>query len=199
MRPTQNFGDFVRLAVRLMGEIPAARHEIARVRRVSFSARGKARWLDARARVDSRRPGPRTRALAGLLRTLPERQRCQALHAFCRDGIRYVRDPSGREELADCETILGRLIDDCDGKATVFCTVAPLVGIEARMRAVFPRPGDFRHVQAEARWLGSHRRPDASTDGWVLCEFICEGVELGEGSERARRDEAGKIITTDPR
>lgn len=164
------------------------------VRRLQF-ANGweKACYIDGCARLEQNQRAVReaARPLATITDPL---ERARALQRWIRDRVRYVGDPGGREELADCATILGRMHDDCDGKARLFVAMALALGYEARIRPVF-RGEEFKHVQAEVRWPGSIAIPLAGPDGWIPVELILEGVELGSGLEAARHDAAGAPIT----
>lgn len=154
----------------------------------------KSRWLDAAAAADALHP--EVRALARQLETTAGRDPLRftlAVHGYCRDAIRYRRDPGGREQFADAPTIIRRGFDDCDGKARLFVALiraAKIPGLIARIVPVHDKPTGqrFIHVQAEARFPGSEAHPLADPEGWILAEMTLEGVRLGEGGEAARID-----------
>jgi transglutaminase-like putative cysteine protease len=174
-------------------------------RLVAFSTlMDKARWLDAAASLDA--TGLKLRGVAHRLQRRAELEHgasraalARELHRFARDEIRYVRDrgrgPSG-EQFADSETIVARGYDDCDGKSRLFVALCRVVGLEAHIRAIFPHPGQFRHVQAEVRWPGSQREPLAGPGGWLLAELILKGCELGQSPDDVPRGPRGERVLT---
>jgi hypothetical protein len=167
-------------------------------RKVTFASwRDKAAWLDAQASLDATSRTVLARAFELGAGKLGPEELAQRAHGFVRDRILYVRDPPTGEEFADSVSILRRGFDDCDGKSRLFvalCRAARILGtpLEARIRPVFPKPQEFRHVQAEVRWPGSSRFPRAMPGGWVLAELILRGVNLGQSPATAPRDAAGK-------
>lgn len=98
---------------------------------------------------------------------------------FVRDSIVYVPDPT-YEEITDSQSILERGYGDCDDKTRLFVALERSVGLDARIRPVFDADGYFYHVQAEASWPGSTFFRGAQPGGWVLCELIIRGCELGQ-------------------
>lgn len=184
-----------------------------RVREETFpNARAKAARLSALAWEDTRNPVIRpvldhvVRQLRSWAVRLPPgvypssgAAIAWTIHNFVRDCIRYVRDPidprTGRreEQFADPGVVLRRGYDDCDGKARLVVALALVAGLGARIRAVF-RVGDFVHVQAELRWPGSDRYPNAQPGGWVVSETILLGVPLGNGAEAGLRDAYGGLV-----
>lgn len=166
-----------------------------RRRRLSFpDGRAKAQWIDAQASLDARKPAVRELATRYAHAKGPNNPEGLArdLHAFCRDAIRYVRDPSF-EELADSTTILQRGFDDCDGKARLFVALCRAVSLDARIRPVF-KGRDFVHCQAEVRWPGSEKLPTQQGDGWILAELILAGCELGQDPETLPRGANGERV-----
>lgn len=162
----------------------------------------KANWLDANASIDA--TGVKLRARAEqLARGVDARAGrgalARAIYTFCRDSIRYVQDrgrgPS-HEEFADSETIISRGYDDCDGKSRCFVALCRALGLEARIRAIFPTADNFKHVQAEVRWPGSEREPLAQPGGWMLAELILKGCELGENPDDVPRGPHGERVLT---
>lgn len=146
----------------------------------------KARYIDFMSRLHAHAAPVRALVDASRWRDLPPRKRAEAIHAFLRDRIAYVRDPGRREELADAGVVLQRRLEDCDGKAHTFVALARASGLDARIRPIF-QDGAFTHVQAEVRWPGSQTDPRADADGWLVAELILAGVPLGSGAEAARR------------
>lgn len=166
------------------------------------TAWAKARWLDAAASADALHPLVCDVAHRFCIVHVDPEPIAHALFRFVRDGIRYVRDP-GHEQFTDTATMLRRGAEDCDGKAralVALCRAAPVVsrharGLLSRILPVF-RGRDFVHVQAHLWWPRSFLHPLAEPDGWLLAELTLRDVELGQGSEAARRDARGKPIVT---
>jgi hypothetical protein len=154
----------------------------------------KARWLDAAASLDAGTDFVRSlaRRLVGDVladgRTNADtkgQRIAEHLHRIVRDEIGYERDRhegKRREVFADSQTVVQRGYDDCDGKSRLLVALVRALErpdlIQARIRAVFPEPDDFRHVQAELRWPGV---------AWRLGEVTIAGVGLGEDPKRLRR------------
>lgn len=161
----------------------------------------KAEWLDASASLDAASP-----YLLGLASRLSEHRSAadyaRVAHAYVRDSIAYERDPGGREQFADSESILRRGYDDCDGKSRVFVALiraARMPGLEARIRPVFRKhPVRFVHVQAEVRYPGSETLARSEGDGWLLAELILRAVPLGYGPDMAAVGKDGKHLLAGP-
>lgn len=150
----------------------------------------KAQWLDAMATVDSRVPYVRSFAVRfakdPTISPNDYEGLARQIHRFVRDSIKYVPDPQW-EELADTETMLRRGYEDCDGKARAFVALCRAVGIDARIRPIYAQgTDDFIHVQAEVRWPGSERLPEAGAGGWLGAELIVKGIPLGANPEHYR-------------
>lgn len=92
-----------------------------------------------------------------------------ALHAFCRDQIRYVGDVNGVETLQTPVQTLKSRSGDCDDKATLLASLAESINYSTRFLAIGVRGGPFSHVMAQAA-LGR---------GWVNMETIVPDAELG--------------------
>jgi hypothetical protein len=165
----------------------------------------KAAWLDGAASLDAMRRG--MQRVAARFCQLPTAEgRTRALHRWVRDNIRYVYDyqssRAGRgEEFADAETTIDRGYEDCDGKARLFVALVRAAesvrrcGAEARIRPVFKKhPIEFVHVQAEARWPGSAGHPRAMPGGWLLCELILAGCEIGQNPDEVPRGPNGQRV-----
>lgn len=182
------------------------------VRRASWpTLEAKAQWLDAAASIDAHRSGvgalARRLALGSGAGSLVDATPVvQAAFLFWRDAIRYTRDrtiETGQraEQFADADTVISRGYDDCDGKARGFVAtlraIAQLgVPVVARIVPIFSASfDDFKHVQAEARWLGSETFPLVGADGWVLAELTLKGVPLGAGVEAARYTDGRPDVT----
>lgn len=153
----------------------------------------KARWMQGNAVLDSFAAPVRSEAARFAAIKTPL-ARAEALHAFVRDNIRYMRDPGGIEQLGSASTALARRFGDCDDKARLVVALATAaeklapLGMEAALQPIFPRPDWFSHVAAALRWPGSKAHPLADHDGWVRAETILAGVPLGHGSEAALLD-----------
>lgn len=151
----------------------------------------KAQWLDAAASVDAASPWVQAQARWITTYALTPLAKADAVLRYVRDAIEYRpdRDPVGKraEEFADTKSIMQRGFDDCDGKVRTFVALVralALPGLVARVRPIHPRPGDFRHVQAEVRGPGI---PGTEVGGWARVETIVEGVEIGGDVARMRR------------
>ena len=131
-------------------------------------------------------------------------QRTRAIQRWVRDNIRYIYDfritqGTRGEEFADTPSTIRRGYGDCDDKSRVFVAlvraaerIRPL-GVQARIRPVFKRhPLEFVHVQAETRWWGSEIHPEAMPGGWLLCELILAGGEIGQDPDTLPRNSSGQ-------
>ncbi len=159
----------------------------------------KAKWLDSAASLDM--ASKYVRDFAKRFQNVqPAEARAREIQRWVRDHIRYSPDYSllkgePAEEFADSGIVLRRGFDDCDGKARLFVCLCRLCGIEARIRPVFRKhPIDFVHVQAECRYPGSHSDPRSKEGGWILCELILAGAEIGDNPDDLPRDAAGNRI-----
>jgi transglutaminase-like putative cysteine protease len=181
---------------------------IPRKRVVSFrDAREKADFLDAEASRDSLRPRirefARRIALGGSVND--EASIVEQIHAFVRDAIPYVRDPSW-EEFADSETILGMTKGrpaggDCDDKARLFVALSRGVGIDARILPVFDGD-DFVHVQAQVAFphAAEYARARGLTieqGGYLRVELILKGCALGQDPKICGWDVCRRRVYTD--
>lgn len=95
-----------------------------------------------------------------LVRDLPERrwrEEIARLHAFVRDGIRYVRDPADLELVASPAKTLEYRQGDCDDKCTLLAALLESIGHPAKFVALGFGAQPFSHVivetRAGARWL----------------------------------------------
>lgn len=82
------------------------------------------------------------------------------LHAFVRDGIRYVGDIDGIETLHDPVTLLRLGAGDCDDKAILLASLLLSINHTPRFIAVGFAPEEFSHV-----WV-----QDCLDGGWVDLE-----------------------------
>lgn len=98
---------------------------------------------------------------ARLVQDLPQKDwagQVERLHAFARDGIRYIRDVDGVETVQTPLVTLQVRYGDCDDKATLLATMLKSIGHPAQFVAVgFAEPGRFSHVYVETligrRWV----------------------------------------------
>lgn len=95
-----------------------------------------------------------------LVRNLPARnwrKEIEALHAFVRDRIRYVRDPQGVELVQSPEKTLEFGQGDCDDKSTLLAALLASIDHPSRFIAVGLNGGPLSHVLVEAKvgndWL----------------------------------------------
>jgi Transglutaminase-like superfamily len=158
---------------------------ITRERVVFPSAIAKARWLGDAAVRDSRLPLVRWTAWMLAPKGLSLLACAERFQAYCRDKIRFVDDPDNFETFESSDVTLVRGYNDCDGKARTFVALCLARGVEARIRNIFSSPDDFYHVQAEVRIPGTEQNPSAE-NGWLVCEFTLQSVELGQGGEASR-------------
>jgi transglutaminase-like putative cysteine protease len=159
----------------------------------------KAAWLDAAASLDARHPG--VRAFAQRFQKGHANDPgyvAREIHKFARDGISYCFGPS-HQEFADTWTIIaegGAACDNCAGKSRVFVALCRAIEIDARIVPNFASPDDFNHVQAQVRWAGSERDPNAGPGGWLRVELIVRGVPLGAGPSAGQRTPSGGPMLT---
>lgn len=99
-----------------------------------------------------------------IVSTLPPRQwmaEINALHAFVRDSIRYVKDPGGESPVELVQTPEKTLEigqGDCDDKATLLAALLTAIGHPARFIAVGFDNEPLSHVLVQTRvndkWIG---------------------------------------------
>lgn len=104
-------------------------------------------------------PGIRELALS-LTRGLAQYDRAgevRALHAFVRDGVRYVNDIRGVETLQTPRATLEMGGGDCDDKSTLLASLLESIGRPTRFVAVAFGAGAYSHVYVETllgrRWV----------------------------------------------
>lgn len=78
----------------------------------------------------------------------------QAIFAFVRDRIRYVRDVAGVETVATPVKTLELGQGDCDDKTTLLAALLGTIGCETRFVALGFAPGHYSHVILEAQCNG---------------------------------------------
>lgn len=83
----------------------------------------------------------------------------RALFEFCRDQVRYTRDPVGVELLQSPARILRERAGDCDDKSTLLVALLRAIGHPATLafRAIAANPffpGVYSHVYVIARFGG---------------------------------------------
>lgn len=159
------------------------------------NAEEKARWLDAAASYDAERDLTRATArnLARPFDANDQEGIARTIHAFVRDGVKYIRDP-GVEEFSDSHVILERGFGDCDDKARLFVALCRSVGIVACIRPIHDQSG-FVHVQALVTFPGASQYDgpiDGSGKTWLIAETIVRGLPLGKGPSAGPY---GKMLT----
>lgn len=107
------------------------------------------------------------------------------LFQYVRDGIRYVRDPVGRELLASPAETLATGAGDCDDKSILLAALLGAIGYGWRFVGIALAPGQFSHV-----WVQANVPARGSLGGrWVDLETT-EPLRYGE-----RVPETGVIAT----
>lgn len=106
-----------------------------------------------------------------LVANLPPRKwfaEIEALHAFVRDQIRYVRDPDGYELVQAPEKTLELGQGDCDDKSTLLAALLKSTGHPARFVAVGFNGDGLSHVlvQTKVESTGDDRKD------WMSLETI---------------------------
>lgn len=109
-----------------------------------------------RALVNERKSDPRIiEAATSIIWCAPERDELcevEALHAYVRDSIRYVRDVHALETLTDPVVTMARKVGDCDDQATLLAALLEAVGYPTRfVIGAFAAPGAWDHV-----WLQTY-------------------------------------------
>lgn len=99
---------------------------------------------------------PAIRELAlQLTRNLPQKKwmaEVQAIHAFVRDRVRYVKDIRGVETIQTPVQTLLLGCGDCDDKSTLAASLLEAIGHPTRFKAVGTSPdGGFSHVFTETK------------------------------------------------
>lgn len=92
-----------------------------------------------------------------------------SLHAFVRDGIRYVQDVNGVETLQEPQKTLEISAGDCDDKSVLLASMLESIGHPTRFVAIGFQPGVFCHVYVETK-IGDQWIPLETTEpvdaGW---------------------------------
>ncbi len=94
----------------------------------------------------------------------------EALHAFVRDRIRYVRDPVGLELVQAPERTLELGQGDCDDKSTLLGALLMATGHPSRITAVGFKGMPFSHVLVETKFTPAGRSPREGR--WIPAETI---------------------------
>jgi len=110
---------------------------------------------------------------AALTQHLPQKDwsgQVRALHAFVRDGIRYIKDVDGVETVQTPLYTLTNEYGDCDDKSTLLASLLASIGHPSRFLAIGVVPGRFSHVLVETR-IGDKWMPLETTasvpPGWM--------------------------------
>ncbi len=108
-----------------------------------------------RAKVRANKTNPYIRALAYRL-TEPLRQKdwrgeINACFEYVRDNLRYIKDISGVETLADPLQVIQQGQGDCDDKSTLLAAMLESIGHPTRFVAVGFNAGELSHVYVETR------------------------------------------------
>lgn len=94
----------------------------------------------------------------------------EALHAFVRDNIRYIKDINGVETIATPERTLAYGAGDCDDQVVLLSSLLESIGHPTRFIAIGTQsPFSFNHVFGETK-IGSQWVPVETTEpvgvGW---------------------------------
>lgn len=122
--------------------------------------------------VDDFKRDPRIiQAAVSIIYGVPEKDElseARALFEYVRDYVRYVRDVTGIETLADPVTTLARMVGDCDDQTTLLATLMESVGYETRFVLAGYSSRAFEHVYMQVLAGGA----------WISCDPI-EHNEFG--------------------
>lgn len=88
------------------------------------------------------------------------------IHAFVRDKIRYVRDPSRVETLHTAERLLTQAQGDCDDKTILVCSLLEAIGHPTRLIAIGFNKG-FCHVYPQVNIRGQWYTVE-TTEPWAF-------------------------------
>jgi transglutaminase-like putative cysteine protease len=135
----------------------------------------------ALARRDAVHPDVRLLAQELTIGQLPydNMSEAEALHAFVRDDIRYVRDVQGVETVQSPRLTLRVGSGDCDDKTALLASLLYSIGFKVRfcLAATMRRlPGQFTHIYPEANVQGR----------WVPLETIIPGLPAGRALPSSR-------------
>ncbi|MDW8305388.1 MAG: transglutaminase-like domain-containing protein [Acidobacteriota bacterium] len=90
---------------------------------------------------------------------------------FCRDKIRYVRDPYGIELVQSPQRTLQLGYGDCDDKTVLFCALCESIGHRTRFVLESMNGKRWNHVRADVflfgKWIPADCTPEASELGWA--------------------------------
>ncbi len=112
-------------------------------------------------------PTIKSTALA-LVADLPPKsyyREADAVFRFVRDGIRYVRDTTGQENLVVPTTLLQMRQGDCGSKSVLLAALLESIGHPTRFVAIGNAPQEFSHVYVETK-VANNWIPLESTMQW---------------------------------
>lgn len=96
---------------------------------------------------------------------------------FCRDRIRYRRDPVGCELLQSPRRTLIERVGDCDDKTSLFCSLTGAIGHKTRLVLESTTGKNWAHVRADVLYNGK----------WIAADPTPEFAPLGWTSERVKK------------
>lgn len=125
--------------------------------------------------VDERKGDPALlQAATSIIWCAPERDELcevEALHAWVRDHIRYVRDVHALETLTDPVVTMARKVGDCDDQSALLSALFESVGYPTRfVIGAFNEPGVWDHVWVQVFAAGAWIDADATEHqplGWA--------------------------------
>lgn len=91
----------------------------------------------------------------------------QSIFNYVRGSVRYLRDVYGVETVADPLTTLGRMVGDCDDKATLLAALLEAVGNPTRFVIAQYGGEDYEHVYVEVFVNGEWIELDPTESGPV--------------------------------
>lgn len=93
----------------------------------------------------------------------------QQLHAFVRDSIQYVMDPTNVERIQTADKTLELAAGDCDDKSILLASMLEALGHPTRFMAIGFEPNVYSHVYVETK-IGNDWIPLETTEpvpaGW---------------------------------
>ena len=92
----------------------------------------------------------------------------EALHAWVRDNVQYIRDIRGVETLQTPEKTLEFRQGDCDDQSLLLAALLESVGHPTRFIAISLSPfGQYAHVYTETK-IGERWVPVETTEKWQM-------------------------------
>lgn len=136
-----------------------------------------------RAFVRASKKNQKIRAFAAnIVRSVPEKDwpgQANALHEWVKNNIRFMRDTTEVETVADAERTLQLGFGDCDDKSVLFATLAESIGHPTRFVAVGFSPDNYEHVYTETligrKWIASDTT-EPRPFGWAAPDPITKLV-----------------------